>query len=174
MDFLKFKYVLIKSGIFLLLFSILHFIYEWIPIIPFAVIGGTNESVFQHLKLAFYAYLFLIPIEYLLFRKNIEHHSSFIYSRLLVTFIIPGMELILWYSVPSLVGEITPLALELIYSMIILYIMGIFGGIIEQNMYGTEFKTNIQLVIIILLGAAIYFFTIFTFTDPFLDVFAIP
>lgn len=84
------------------------------------------------------------------------------------------MELILWYSVPSLVGEITPLALELIYSMIILYIMGIFGGIIEQNMYGTEFKTNIQLVIIILLGAAIYFFTIFTFTDPFLDVFAIP
>ncbi len=173
MDFLKFKYVFIKSGIFLLLFSLLHFIYELAPIIPFAVIGGVSESVFQHLKLAFWAYLFLLPIEYALFRKNIENKPSFFYSRLLITLLIPWMEFILWYIAPATVGEL-PLALELAYSFIILYIMGILGGILEQDLYGTEFKNKARFVILLLLGVTIFIFTIFSFKDPWIDVFFLP
>ncbi len=174
LDFLRYKFLLIKGGIFVLLFTLLHFIYNWFPNVFFAVIGGTNESVFSHLKLAFFAYLFLIPIEYLLVRKNIENGAGFLYPRLLLASFIPGMELILWYSIPSIVGEITPLALELVYSMIVLFIMAVIAGIVEQNMYGSEIRKSLRIAIFALLIASIYFFTIFSFTSPFLDVFAIP
>ena len=173
MDFLKLKYVFIKSGIFLLFFSILHFIYELAPIIPFAVIGGVNESVFQHMKLAFYAYLFLLPLEYGLFRKKIENKNSFMYSRLLVTLIIPWMELLIWYIVPA-VTHVEPLWVELTYSFIVLYIMGILGGLLEQDIYDMEYKRNTRMIILTLLGISIFIFTVFTFTMPYLDVFAIP
>ena len=174
LDFLKLKYVFIKSAIFVLLFSILHFIYDLAPIVPFAVIGGVSESVFQHLKLAFYAYLFLLPIEYVLLRKSIENKPSFLYTRLLITLFIPWTELIIWYIAPAIVGAELPLAIELTYSFIVVYIMGILGGILEQSLYGVDFKRNARIVIVLLLGVAIFIFTVFTFVDPWIDVFMLP
>lgn len=174
LDFLKQKYVFIKSAIFLLLFSILHFIYELSPIIPFAVIGGVSESVFQHLKLAFYAYLFLIPIEYVLLRKNIENKSSFLYIRLLIALFIPWVEFIIWYMAPAIVGAELPLAIELTWAFIVVYIMGLVGGIFEQSLYGVTFKRNARIVLFLLLGVTIFIFTVFSFVDPWIDVFILP
>ena len=92
----------------------------------------------------------------------------------MITLFIPWTELIIWYIAPAIVGAELPLAIELTYSFIVVYIMGILGGILEQSLYGVDFKRNARIVIVLLLGVAIFIFTVFTFVDPWIDVFMLP
>ena len=76
--------IFIKSLIYLFIFIILHFGYEltqWSFLTPFC---GINESVFQHLKMAFWAYLFTSGIEYLVIIKK-KRAWNFWYPSLLST-----------------------------------------------------------------------------------------
>jgi len=62
--------ILLKGLIFLAFFSILHFSLDlsgWAWLKPFA---GINESVFQHFKMAFWAYLLASLVEYPFFKKK--------------------------------------------------------------------------------------------------------
>lgn len=59
-----------KALIYLVLFSVLHFVFDltdWSFLRPFC---GVDESVFQHLKMAFWAYLLATLVEYRLIKKK--------------------------------------------------------------------------------------------------------
>jgi hypothetical protein len=63
--------IFVKSLLYLIMFSILHFGYDLTHLIFLIPFCGVNESVFQHLKMAFWSYLFTNLIEYFIERKKI-------------------------------------------------------------------------------------------------------
>jgi len=78
----------LKSFLYLLIFSGLHFGYEFTHfafLVPFC---GINESIFQHLKMGFWAYFLASGIEFALKRKN-RFQSNFWYSRLFSSTLVP-------------------------------------------------------------------------------------
>ncbi len=51
--------IYIKLLLFLVIFAILHFSYDLLPNNITKIFSGTEESVFSHLKIAFWAYLMI-------------------------------------------------------------------------------------------------------------------
>jgi len=73
--------IYLKSLFYLAIFSILHFGYDlthWVFLAPFCVI---NESVFQHLKMAFWAYLLTSVLEYFVIKEKISKRTLFLVSQ---------------------------------------------------------------------------------------------
>ena len=170
----KTGYILLKSLIFLVIFAILHYLYTLSPNPFFQAISGKDESVFQHLKMGFFAYLFLIGIDYLLSRKRIDKSSSFIFSRLLATILIPWLIFIIWYLVPAFVGSELPLAYELVWALSVVFIIGIFASIIDNNTEKIMYSLSAKIIISVLIVISTFIFIWFSFKLPWIDVFTLP
>ncbi len=72
----------VKLIIFILIFAILHFAYDFFGILILKIFSGTDESVFSHLKIAFWSYFFTSVIDYF-YCKNRKKNFS-IYLSLLI------------------------------------------------------------------------------------------
>ena len=136
----KMGYFTLKSIIFMAFYAILHFLYTILHQNPFfQAIAGTDESVFQHLKIGFFAYLILIGIDYLIVRKEIENVSSFVFSRLISSLLVPWIIFIIWYIVPAFVGHEIGLAKELAWALVVVFITGIMAAVVDDNIETLEF-----------------------------------
>ena len=65
------NYVLVFT-ITVILGTISHFLFEWIHFYGFAPFVPVNESIFEHLKLLFYPFMFVSVIELLIRKKRLE------------------------------------------------------------------------------------------------------
>jgi len=167
------KWITLKVLIFLVFYSILHFLWVLVPIVPFAIIAGTSESVMQHMKLAFYAYIFTTIVEYLIFRKTDELDSDYLFVRIFSSILIGWLELLIWYIVPVFIEDFGPLWVELTYSFVVLILCVIWLSIFELNS-NIKFSKNVKILIITLLVITIFIYTAYSFMEPFLDVFHVP
>lgn len=164
--------IFFKSFVFLIIFSVLHFGYDltrWEFLKPFC---GVDESVFQHLKMAFWAYLSTNIIEYIILKK--KAHSSFWYSRFLSTIILPWSIFLVWYLMPALFGKLTSSTLELLWAIFSSYISAIFGGTIEKNIEEVSFNLRFKIFIIALLMTSSLLYILFTYKIPWIDLFVNP
>lgn len=162
--------IFFKAFIYLLVYAGLHFGYEltnWSILIPFF---GTNESIFQHLKLAFWAYLIASIIEYFVSKDRYER--DFWYTRIFSTVIVPWFVILIWYILPALIGHLEPLWLELSWSFLVTYISGLFGSIIERGRH--NYSYNFKILVFVLFLISIFFFIRFSYGNPYIDVFKIP
>lgn len=167
------KWTFAKVVIYLVFFSLLHFLYEWLPYFPVGIFAGTSESVLQHMKLAFWAYFFTVLIEYAIFRKKEELGKDYWTMRLFTTLLIPWLEILVWYIGPMFLPHIEPLALELIYSYIVLIIIALIAIGIENNVVVHFNKKSFGLILGIFM-LTILLLTVFSFKEPYLDVFHVP
>ncbi|GAB4324808.1 MAG: hypothetical protein Kow0069_30530 [Promethearchaeota archaeon] len=158
-----------KTLVFLGFYSLLHFLYELVPVLPVALIAGTNESVFTHMKLAFYAYLFTSIIF-----LNSDNNGTTPQVAAFTSSLVPLFLLAVWYLVPLFVGEIHPLGVELAYSFVVLAVNSFMVGSIEQQLKGAELQRGLKYAAAFLFVCSIIFYTGFTFTSPFIDLFEIP
>jgi hypothetical protein len=82
--------------------SLLHFVFEWsgdaIPVAPFAAV---NESVWEHLKLAFWPALVYAALEYGRFGKSA---NNFRFAKTLGIYLMPITIVVLFYSYKSILG----------------------------------------------------------------------
>ena len=171
----KIGYIALKVFIFLAWFSILHFLYTEISANPFfQAIAGTDESVFQHLKIGFFAYLFTIGFDYLIVRKKIETKDSFVFSRLLSSILVPWIIFVIWYIVPAFVGQELPLGYELAWAFFVVILTGVMVSILDENTEKIKFNLAIKIVIGLLIVLAIIIFVWFSFELPWIDVFVLP
>jgi hypothetical protein len=172
----KVSYYFIKSLIFLGFFSLVHFIYELAPSPVTLFIGAADESVFGHTKMAFYAWLFTSVVEFALFLRSsyIENKRSFVLSRLFAAVLLPWFEVLVWYVVPGIVKAELPLYLELPWAFTVVYIIGILGGAVERTLQRSKFDTFTMVVILVLVGLSVFFFTVFTWEKPWIDYFYLP
>lgn len=174
MEYKSNGWLLIRSAIFLGLFLMLHYFYDFFPNIITELFSGTDESLYQHLKIGFYAYLILFLLELIMFRKQVENLDSFIFSRLLSTVLIPWMIFILWFIGPAVYGKFTSLVADVIYANIITYSSLAIISVFERWYEQLEYPPSIKILILVLIGLSILEFTIFTFNLPWHDMFVEP
>lgn len=159
-----------KILIYMAFFSVLHFGYEltgWSFLKPFC---GTDESVFEHLKMGFWAYLFASAIEFFTLKKR----GNFWSSRLFATMLVPWLILIVWYMVPAIYGKIESLTIELMWAFAVVIISGIFARVVEKNLERLNVSSNFKIIVLVLLIVSIVFFVRFSFAKPWIDVFVNP
>lgn len=166
--------IYLKSLLYLMIFSILHFGYDlthWAFLTPFC---GINESVFQHLKMAFWAYLIASLIEYFIGRKKFIGKNNFWYSRLLSTIMVPWFVILIWYIVPALFGKVSLSMLEIIWAIFSAYFSGVIAGIIEKNIENNVVTLSFKIVILILIVVSAFLYIFFTYKPPWIDLFINP
>lgn len=166
--------IYVKSLLYLIIFSILHFGYDlthWLFLTPLC---GINESVFQHLKMAFWAYLLACLIEYFIDRRNLNNRNAFWYSRLLSVITVPWFVMLIWYLVPALFGKVESMTLEILWSVFCTYFSGIAGGVVEKNIEKNVVTLGFRTVIIILFIVSVLLFIWFTYKPPLIDLFLNP
>lgn len=166
--------IYIKSFLYLIIFSLLHFGYDltgWAFLVPFC---GTNESVFQHLKMAFWSYFFTSIFEYFLKKGKIDRRDSFLYSRFFSMIIIPWFIMLTWYLVPAIFGKIEISLLEVSWAIFVTYFSAVMTGKIEKNIEEIKINAGFKIVIIILFVISAFLYVRFTYQPPWIDVFINP
>lgn len=156
-------------------FLVVQYAYKLLPILPLQLLGGINESVFQHMKVCFYAYLLVSAAEYAIRRQQLSLSGErFIFSRLLATILVPWFMFILWYMAPAYYGHITSIPVEILYANIIIVGLGFCTVALEQGFENIHYTPTHKGILIALTLISISLYTIFTFRLPWTDVFADP
>jgi len=167
-------YLYLKGFFFLIIFSIFHFAYQIIPSPVLVPICATNESIWQHLKIAFFSYFVLNLVEFVFRRRSIQNKSGFIFSRLFTTTIIAWFIFILWYTMAAFYGRLEILLLEIIFASIVTVLSGVVCATIELNIEDKHFTRKFKAFILIIFVISASLYVIFTYKLPWIDMFVIP
>jgi len=161
-------YEVVGTLFIIFLGSAFHFTYELSG--RLAIVGAfsaVNESVWEHLKLAFWPSLIWLLIEYLLIRKLT---NNFLISKTLGTCTMIALIPIVFYSYTSIIGG-SIFAIDIATFIVAV----IIGQIVSYTIFKkNQFARNIDrfaLIILVILGIA---FVVFTFYPPHLPVFQDP
>ncbi|MGQ9816848.1 MAG: DUF6512 family protein [bacterium] len=163
--------IFIKSILYLIVFSLLHFGYDWTQWVFLKPFCGINESVFQHLKMAFWAYFITTIIEYFIINKK---NNNFWFPRFFSVTIIPWIIFLIWYLAPALIGKFPLSVYELVWALFVTYLSGIIAGIVEKNLEQYEFTIYFRTIIFVLLLISALLYICFTYQLPWVDVFNDP
>jgi hypothetical protein len=161
-------YELIGIAAIIILGSLLHFTFEWSGSQPIVgVFSAVNESVWEHMKLAFWPSLLFMLLEYALVKKRPSNFAvaktSGVY---LMVFIIP----IIFYSYTAFTGE------SVFLIDILTFIVAVIIGQLASYKVLTHKKLprnleRFSLVALVILSLA---FVLFTFYPPQLTIFQDP
>ncbi|WP_241240654.1 hypothetical protein [Thermotoga sp. Ku-13t] len=158
-----------KILIYMVLFSVFHFGYELTGWNFLRILCGTDESVFEHLKMGFWAYFFASIIEFNIAKKG----ENFWPSRLFSTILVPWFIVIVWYMVPAISGKLESLALELIWAFVVI-ISGLFAIVLERQLEAVRVSRSFNTILAILFIVSLVFFVRFSLTKPLIDLFVDP
>ncbi|AJG40489.1 hypothetical protein TRQ7_03295 [Thermotoga sp. RQ7] len=160
-----------KALIFLGVYAVLHFGYElsgWEFLRPFC---GVDESVFEHLKIGFWAYLFTNIIEYFLSKRK---KFRFWYPRLFSTTLLPWFIVLIWYMLPAFFGHIESLAVDLVWAFTVTFLSAIVAVVLEKELEKYSTGTAFKFTIAVLFVLSVVFYTVFSFEKPWIDLFVEP
>lgn len=163
-----------KAFIYLIFFSILHFGYDltnWSFLKPFC---GIDESIFQHLKMAFWAYLLASLVEYPVFKRKERGYKSFWITRFFSATIVPWTIFLVWYLVPATGSKTRPSYLELIWALLVSYFSGLAGGLIEKTIEEQRLAFCFKVLVVFLTIVSAFLYISFTYHLPWIDMFQPP
>lgn len=163
-----FFYELVGMVFIIILGSLLHFTFEWSGSQPIVgLFSAVNESVWEHLKLAFWPALLFTLVEHLMLRKAV---NNFAFAKTigicLMVIIIP----ITFYSYTAVTGE-NVFVID-ISSFVVAVVIGQLSSyklLMYRKLPGSFNK--VSLIALVLLGLA---FALFTFYPPQLPIFKDP
>ncbi len=156
------------------IFLLLHYIYEWFPN-PFTIVfSGTNESIYQHMKVGLFSYLLASLLEYLLVRKSLLNLAGYAYARLFAATVFPFAIFVYFLMAAAYYGQVNSIPLEVIYANIVL-LMASFSAIVIERQVETAVPSRLfRIVVIVLFLVSLSQYIIFTYRLPWMDVFATP
>ena len=152
-----------------LLGPLLHFTFElsggWRPL---GIISAVNESVWEHLKLAFWPALFWTTIEWLRLRRlKKDIRPNFLLAKAVGAYIMPLVIVVIFYSYTAFTGE-SILAVDL-SSFVIAIVTGQFVSYRLWCSWNSAQSLNWLGLATFMLG--ILLFAIFTFYPPHVGLF---
>ena len=171
MEFNSQKYLFLKGFLFLGIFLLLHYAYDWFPNIFTSLFSGTDESTFEHWKIGFYCYIVLIVFELNFFKVQIERKSDYLAASIFTAILIPWLIFLVWYIAPAVYGPFDSIVVEIIYANISTYTVLLFAHQLQLMLYKIQFEKKEKMIIWVLFGILVMLFTIFTFKKPWADVF---
>lgn len=166
--------VLGKALAFWGVFMLLYFLYKYFPTPVLSLICGITESNFQHYKAGFFSYLIVNLVEYGWKKWKISDREAFVFSRMMVTIFLPWIIFLLWYLAPALIVRWPNNLYEIIYSNIIVLVVGVCAVILEGGLENVRYNKSIKSVLIILFLISVLLYVVFTFRLPWADVFIEP
>lgn len=166
--------MLVKVILLQVLFLLLHYLYDWFPNGVTAIISGTNESVYQHMKIAFFAYIFASLIEYAWFYKQIESRARFFHVRAF-TAVIYALLVIVWYFLScAWFVKCEGIFLEVFFANLATFMTSITAVLLEQHLDKVDLSRGMKTISVTVFVIALSEFIIFTYRLPWVDVFANP
>ena len=156
----------IFGAIFIMLLgSVMHFLFQWTGSwAPVGAIAAVNESVWEHLKLAYWPLMFYSLIEYWYVK---DKANNYLIAKFIAAYSIPLMTVVFFYSYTTLLG-IESLAADIISFFIFIIIGQYFSYIIMKREPISKKFSAIALIAIILLGIL---FVLFTYLPPLIPLF---
>ena len=138
--------------VFLLSFP-LHFLYDFFPNFLTSIFAPVNESIWEHMKIIFTAYLLYGGVEYLIFREKTKWNNF-----LLQLFIVPFLGIMIYLSIYlplfNIFGE------NMIISIVLLFIVVAIEEVIGYYILSME---EIKKQRIIGIAGIIAMYVIFTY-----------
>lgn len=167
------EYYIFKWEIFGVIFitiagALLHFAYDWSNHYkPLALIAAVNESIWEHLKIAFWPALFYSIFEYIPLSGVT---NNYVIAKAACLLVIPISIVIMFYGYTAILGY------NLLFADIAIFVLSIFLGQMASFKLLTAPQlphslTSVSMLIIILLVIA---FSLFTFCPPRLPIFKDP
>lgn len=151
---------IIGAVIISLLGSFLHFFFallgEWPPV---ALIAAVNESVWEHLKLAFWPALIFALIEWPFFRGKTKNFWA---AKSIGIFTMSVIIMLVFYGYTALIGH------NILWLDISLFLFAVFTGqmISYRLLLRPTFASGIKILTVILLVLMIASFSLLTFFPP--------
>jgi hypothetical protein len=145
--------------------SLLHFVFEWsCGAIPVAWIAAVNESVWEHLKLAFWPALVYAALEYSRFGKSTNNFFS---AKTLGIWLMPITIVVLYYAYTAILGH------GLLIVDIAIFVVAVIVGQLVSYKLLTASPVPVRLnrsapIALVVLGIL---FVLFTFYPPHLHLF---
>lgn len=168
---LAIEYVLIKSIIFVILYTVFHFAHHYLPWPIFSV----SESVWEHLKIAFYSAILLASVEFLLLPL---YHSaiaieSFFFSRLVGALAIVPLIFLSFYFVYGVFGIIQRKLIKVLSVVALTWAGGFSAIFIEAQSlhYPIENGKPLLIMLLLLFAMLLFLFIKFTYRIPVYPVF---
>jgi len=159
-----------KIGILLLLSMLIHFLPDWMNFSWVSLFAPVSESVFQHERIFFSAYII-----YSLFEYNFVYRvKNYWISRFLILLLIPWTMIVVYLLPQSFTGKMPNEFWEVflaIASTLVVWILVIpLENDLEKIKYSQKAKFIISIIFILLALSNV----IFTFNLPVYDIFAKP
>jgi len=148
------------------LFLALHFSYETFPNVVFKIIGEEGETTFFHMKMLFFAYVFISLGELVVQRGRLAAPGTFVYSRALIAVAYPWLTITFWFAAEALGLSMTNLAAELIYANIATGLGIYFALRLEELLDAVEFRASAKALIALAFACALLAYISFSFTVP--------
>jgi hypothetical protein len=171
---LNWKYILLKGLILQVAFLILHYVYDFFPNGFTRIISGTSESVFQHMKIGFFSIALVNLVEFIRNRNRVDRPGDYGFARMASAMFYCWPMFILFFTPPAFYGKYPTDLLEIISANIILYLTSLSALIFENQLERNEITLAFRVVITGLTIIFISLLVIYSFQDPWFDVFAIP
>jgi hypothetical protein len=166
----------VKAVLFIVLFVPVHFLFDLWPS-PLTAFFSENggESIFQHMKIGFWAWVLASVAEFLLFFRKAPRKYAFVESRALGLFIIPFTQTVVWYLAPAFFGRIASTAVEVAWSCLACFIAGLGTSVVEWDSENSPSTYSRRAFLIIAIAMELILFTRFTYGGlPWVDVFSAP
>jgi hypothetical protein len=154
-----------------LLYVGLHYANKFIPGPVSTLIGCPEESIFHHMKMAFFSYLMISVVELVITHRQNKPVQPVLYSRLLSLVIYPYLVFFVWMLVPGLFGMMPSLAAEITYSNVILVICLVCTVALETGVERVQFNRLAKIIPIFLFCLSLVQYSVLAFHKPPVDVF---
>ena len=166
--------LLVKVILLQILFLILHFMYDWAPSGFTALVSSTNESVYQHMKVAFIVYLCLSLVEFAVFHRRIGAQARFLQTHALVAVLFPLLVIPWYYMASAYCGRLPAIWMEILFANLATLLVSLTALQIEQHLANQEFNPGLKRLTLGLFLVTLSEFVIFNYRLPWLDLFAAP
>ncbi len=153
-----------------LLYVTLHFAYKIYPCGITKFLGCPEETLYVHMKMAFFSYL-IINIVFSLaeVRKGIKPNVP---ALMLSNCVYPYLAFFIWLAIPALTGMMDSVAAEIAYSNIILIICLLITVNLEQAFEQIKWFGGAKIAVIVLFVLSAFLFTVMTLKTPDIGFFS--
>ncbi len=164
----------LKLAAFALFFAFFHFAYDWWPGPLTALVSGIDESVFQHAKIGYFAWIAASIVEALAAHPARASLSDWIASRLWGAGLVVGLFTVVWYLAPALYGPLPSDAIEVLWAFASILAGGAVAQALEQQLLRAPLSRFLRVLAFASAGLALFLFVRFTRERPWVDLFAPP
>jgi len=159
---------------FVALFPLFHFAYDWAPSAVTAIFSGIDESVFQHAKIGWFAWLAASVIEACFVRPRRGARLDFVATRLWGAGLAVGLFTATWYLAPAIAGPLPNDLVEILWAFFALICGGAVAIALEGQLARAPLPRHLRAAAYAFAAIAAFLFLRFTAEAPWVDLFTPP